>query len=94
MRLFKVSRLLHKFAFVLILAVSGPLLGQSVEIDKKLGAENAKIVEASMGLYPDERMTAYVKMVGNRLVSQLDNPQFEFEFHIADDPIPNAFAID
>jgi len=66
---------------------------QSVEIDKQLGAQNAQMVEASMGLYPDARMTAYVEKVGNRLVSQLEDPQFQFRFHIADDPLPNAFAL-
>ncbi|MFB3041912.1 MAG: M48 family metalloprotease, partial [Candidatus Poribacteria bacterium] len=66
---------------------------QSIELDKKLGAENAKIVEVQIGLYPDEAITEYVRSIGNRLVAALDDNPFEFQFHIADDPIPNAFAL-
>jgi predicted Zn-dependent protease len=69
------------------------VLAQSIELDKKLGAENAKIVEEQMGLYPDENMTAYVRAIGNRLVAGLDKNPFEFQFHIADESIPNAFAL-
>jgi hypothetical protein len=36
----------------LILPHSGISVAQSIELDKKLGAENAKIVEAQMGLVP------------------------------------------
>jgi len=66
---------------------------QSIELDKKLGAENAKIVEAQIGLYPDKEMTDYIRSIGNRLVAELDDNPFEFHFYIADDPIPNAFAL-
>ncbi|MBE9519134.1 MAG: M48 family metalloprotease [Bacteroidetes bacterium] len=77
----------------LILPHSGISVAQSIELDKKLGAENAKIVEAQMGLVPDEELTDYVRGIGNRLIAELDNNPFEFQFHIADDPIPNAFAL-
>jgi len=67
--------------------------GQSIELDKKLGAENAKLVEVQMGLYTDEKMTEYIRSIGDKLVAVLENNPFEFQFHIADDPIPNAFAL-
>jgi predicted Zn-dependent protease len=66
---------------------------QSIELDKELGAENAKLVEAQMGLYEDKAMTEYIRSVGNRLLTAMENNPFEFQFHIADDPIPNAFAL-
>jgi len=67
--------------------------GQSIELDKKLGAENAKLVEVQIGLVNDKELTAYVRSVGNRLIAALEENPFEFHFYVADDPIPNAFAL-
>ncbi|MCK5470245.1 MAG: M48 family metalloprotease, partial [Cyclobacteriaceae bacterium] len=78
---------------IFLIASSSISLGQSIEVDKELGAENAILVEIQMGLYPDKEMTQYVRSIGNRLVAELDDNPFEFQFHIADDPIPNAFAL-
>lgn len=66
---------------------------QSIDLDRQLGAQNAQMVEEQMGIYEDEELTNFVRQVGNRLVSQLDNPMFEFRFHVVDDPTPNAFAL-
>ncbi len=66
---------------------------QSIELDKKIGAENAEIVEAYMGIYSLEELSQYVENIGNRLVAQLEDPKFEFQFKVVDDPIPNAFAL-
>lgn len=63
------------------------------DFDKQLGKENAQLVEAQMGLYKPEKMQAYVNQVGQRLVKELDNNEFRFEFHIIDDATPNAFAL-
>ena len=46
-----------------------------------------------MGLVPDKELTGYVSSIGNRLVDALDENPFEFHFYVADDPIPNAFAL-
>lgn len=85
----------YHFVIVMLALISMPtiLLSQSVEYDKKVGAENALLVEAYIGLYHDTLLTNYVRSVGKRLVSGLEENPFEFEFHIADDPIPNAFAL-
>ncbi len=79
--------------FFLLLLGSNHSVGQSIELDKKLGAENAEMVKIFFGLYQDEEMTNYVKEIGERLVAKLDKNPFEFQFHIADDPLPNAFAL-
>ncbi|WP_075602491.1 M48 family metallopeptidase [Saccharicrinis aurantiacus] len=65
---------------------------QSLEIDKMLGAESAKSVEAEMGIYNDDELTEYIASIGQRLVSHLDKSLFEYKFYVVDDPIPNAFA--
>ena len=78
-------------AFVLFLY---PLLffAQSIEFDQKLGEENARMVESQMGIYDDEEKTIYLRKVGNRLVSQLEEPLFNYQFHLVPDMAPNAFA--
>jgi len=78
---------------IILLSTSGILYGQSIELDKKLGAENAEMVEVLMGIYTDEDMTAYISAIGNKLVASLEKNPFEFQFQIVDDPIPNAFAL-
>ena len=76
-----------------LLNSSGISYAQSIELDKKLGAENAKLVETQIGIYSHETMTAYISSIGNRLVAELEDNPFEFQFQIADDRIPNAFAL-
>jgi len=66
---------------------------QNVSLDKQLGAENAKMVEAQMGIYPDEEKTAYIRKVGERLIAQLEKPLFDYQFHIVPELTPNAFAL-
>ncbi len=79
----------------LFLLVLQPLIAnaQSIELDKRLGAENAQMVQEQMGIYNHAALTEYVRKVGNRLVKQLDNNPFEFRFEVVDDPTPNAFAL-
>ena len=90
----KLERWKYQLLLLSFLIVSSNVsLGQSIEVDKELGAENAILVEIQMGLYPDKEMTEYVRSIGNRLVAALDDNPFDFQFHIADDPIPNAFAL-
>lgn len=77
----------------LILITSGITNAQSIELDKKLGAENAKMVESQFGIYSHDALTAYVRSIGNTLVAKLKDNPFEYQFQIADDAIPNAFAL-
>ena len=83
----------HGFLIVLFIAFLNVSFAQNVDLDKRLGAENAKIVEEQIGLYPDKVLTEYVRSIGKRLEAALDDNPFEFNFYVADDPIPNAFAL-
>ncbi|GEM80567.1 M48 family metalloprotease [Vibrio superstes] len=65
----------------------------STDYDKQVGAQNARAVEMQMGVYDKNEMEAYVQQIGARLVSHIENPEFEFQFKIVDDAIPNAFAL-
>ncbi|MFD1292356.1 M48 family metalloprotease [Lutibacter holmesii] len=85
---------MKKIAITLLLFLfSVPFYAQNVELDKLLGEQNAKMVESEMGIYKDADKTAYVRRVGNRLVAELENPLFEYQFHLVEDPSPNAFAL-
>ncbi|MBK1879140.1 M48 family metalloprotease [Pelagicoccus mobilis] len=67
--------------------------GQSVDVDKQLGAQNSVIVEAQMGVYDDAELRAWVNAVGYKLVTHLEDKRFKFSFKVIDDPMPNAFAL-
>jgi predicted Zn-dependent protease len=80
------------FLFIsVIVVIQG--FGQDYSYDKKIGAENAKQVPLTMGIYNDSILTAYVTSVGERLVNQADNVPLDFNFHIVDMQEPNAFAL-
>ena len=77
--------------FATALALS--LFAQDISVDKKLGAENALLVEREIGLYQHDSLYKLVNTVGHKLVSALTNNPFEFKFFLADSPEPNAFAL-
>ena len=61
--------------------------------DKEIGAEVAKQVEEQIGIYEAPVTTTYLRAIGERLVANLKDREFDFEFHIADQWEPNAFAL-
>ncbi len=63
------------------------------EWDRKVGAEASKDLEANDGLYDDPKLTAYVNDIGQKVVSQVSNRQYDFQFHIIDQPVANAFSL-
>jgi predicted Zn-dependent protease len=84
-----------KRASTLLVAMLAVLqsVAQDVSLDKKLGAENAFMVEQEMGIYHHDSLYNLINSVGNKLVSRLKNNPFEFKFFLVDSPEPNAFAL-
>ena len=78
---------------LLFILITVSVYSQNVELDKLLGEQNAQMVATQMGIYEDAVKTAYVRRVGERLVAALENPLFEYQFHLVEDPSPNAFAL-
>lgn len=66
---------------------------QSPSYDMELGKRGSEQVEVVTGVYEDEELNAYLDEIGERLVDQLADNPFEYQFKILDDPIPNAFAL-
>ena len=86
-------RIIELFVFSFLLLFSSYSNAQSIELDKMLGEENSKMVEAQMGIYQDEKKTSYFKSVGDRLLINLKDKKFDYQFKIVPDPAPNAFAL-
>ena len=82
-----------RMTVTILISISVGAFAQKVDKDKELGAENAKIVEEQMGIYADKEMTKYVKSIGDRLVEELEDNPYDFQFKIVDEAIPNAFAL-
>jgi predicted Zn-dependent protease len=70
--------------------------GTSVVSQKKerqLGQEAASEVARTMGLVQDPVLVRYVSEIGQRLAAETASPNVSYEFHVADDTEPNAFAL-
>jgi len=67
------------------------LISESEEI--AMGEKAAADVEASMGLYQDAELSAYVEELGQRLARASERPHLPWQFRIVDSPVVNAFAL-
>ena len=65
----------------------------SVEQEQKIGAEEAKKVEAEMGFADDSTFTPYLDTLGQRLAEYSPRKDVAYQFHIVDMAEPNAFAL-
>jgi predicted Zn-dependent protease len=67
------------------------LIGEQQEIS--MGREADQDVQATIGVYDDPALQAYVEGVGNRLAAASERPDLPWSFRVADDPAVNAFAL-
>src|SRR5439155_1374352 len=65
----------------------------SAKKERELGQEAANEVEQTVGLVQDPVLLGYVREIGRRLALQAAPPEASYEFHVADDSEPNAFAL-
>ena len=72
---------------------SANLVLMSEKREKEIGQEEHQKVLASMPLYEDEKLLAYVREVGNRAASVSHRPELEYTFNVIDSPEINAFAL-
>lgn len=61
--------------------------------EKEIGLEEHEKVLASMPLFEDEELNAYVEEVGQKMAAVSHRPNLEFHFFIIDSPEINAFAL-
>jgi predicted Zn-dependent protease len=65
----------------------------SAQKERELGEEAASEVERTVGLVQDQALVGYVREIGRRLVVHTSTPDAPYQFHVADDSEPNAFAL-
>jgi len=65
----------------------------SAEGEKKIGEEEAKKVEAQMGLLNDPQFLPYLDALGQRLAKESPRQDVTHRFHLVDMAEPNAFAL-
>ena len=70
-----------------------PLSAVTQSRDEQAGADVAQKVEAGIGIYRAPVTSEYVEAIGSRLVDNLEDTPFAFEFNIVDQFEPNAFAL-
>lgn len=67
------------------------LIGEGREIE--MGRTYDRELVASLGLYPDSALQAYVAELGRRLAALSERPGLPWSFRVVDDPAVNAFAL-
>ena len=72
---------------------SANLVLMSESREKEIGLEEHEKVLASMLLFEDEELLAYVREVGNKAAAVSHRPDLEYTFNIIDSPEINAFAL-
>ncbi len=67
------------------------LVSQEQEI--QMGRESAAQVPETLGLVDDPELQSYVSRIGKNMAARSERPNLPWEFHVVDDPAPNAFAL-
>lgn len=66
----------------------------SWEEELEIGAQAApEFIEQSGGELPDQRVVNYISDLGARLAAQSEMPDIDWEFHVLDSQVINAFAL-
>jgi predicted Zn-dependent protease len=100
-------KLLHKNLLVITLlagiglqsCVRNPVTGKkevvfmSEEQEKALGVQSHPSVVATMGLYDNAKLQAFITEKGKAMGAISHRPQLEYNFNIVDSPVVNAFAV-
>ncbi|VAX20889.1 Putative Zn-dependent protease [hydrothermal vent metagenome] len=61
--------------------------------EEEMGRKADEQIVHAYGLYDDEKLQAYVRKVGERVLSEVVEPQYEYHFKLMDDSMVNAFAL-
>jgi beta-barrel assembly-enhancing protease len=61
--------------------------------EKKIGKEALEMIKAKLPLVEDGEVLTYVQSIGNRIVKQLGNTPYDYQFFVINESVPNAFAV-
>ncbi len=65
----------------------------SEEQEISMGRQAAEQAASTLGFVPDEALQTYVGGIGRELAATSERAALPWEFHVVDDPSPNAFAL-
>ena len=65
----------------------------STEQEIAIGKESHPSVVATMGLYEDAKLQAFMNEKGKAMAAISHRPDLPYQFHIVDSPVVNAFAV-
>jgi predicted Zn-dependent protease len=77
-------------AALLALALAGCITPAA---EQERGDDEAKKVEQQMGLLREPALEGYVRAIGEKLAAVSERPEGPWQFQVADQPEPNAFAL-
>mgnify|MGYP000962467530 CR=1 FL=1 len=69
------------------------IIFMSEEKEIALGAESHPSIVATMGLYEDKKLQAFISEKGMAMAKISHRPDLPYQFYIVDSPIVNAFAV-
>ena len=78
---------------LLILLSPLPAHAQNAREEAKIGETYDKMIRQQFGVVENEKLQRYVTEIGNKLLVNIDDPEFQFHFTVLDDPAINAFAV-
>jgi len=93
---------LHALAALLVViggCATNPVTGKrelsliSEKQEVQLGKQSAQEAAEQMGLVNDPALQQYVSSIGLELAKHSERPELPWQFHVIDDPTPNAFAL-
>jgi predicted Zn-dependent protease len=67
------------------------LISEQQEI--QMGRQAAAEIQSTLGFVDDAELQAYVQRIGRQEAAISERPNLPWEFHVVDDPTPNAFAL-
>lgn len=80
--------------FLIIFVLSArPTYSLDPHDEVKLGREVFKKIEEHFGLLNIPEVSYYVTALGNKIVSAIPEPSYDYRFYVLDQEIPNAFTI-
>lgn len=78
---------------LVILFTALPAHAENAREEAKIGESYDKMIRQMFGVVESEKLQKYVNEIGNKLLVNIDDPEFRFHFTVLDDSMINAFAV-
>lgn len=78
--------------FILAAFIPSSRAGLTIEEEKKLGREIYEKLEKSNAISKNQKVTDYVRRIGEQIVASQQRVPFDFQFHVINSSAINAFA--